>query len=67
MHWIGLNSRFGFDNIERLIERREHNEVIRFMKLIYGKKWKKYEKEMRNFKMLPVEIPAIKEASEEEE
>lgn len=37
------------------------------MKLIYGKKWKKYEKEMRNFKMLPVEIPAIKEASEEEE
>lgn len=63
VHWIGVSSRFGFDNIERLIERRDHNEVIRFLKMIYGKNWKKYEQEVRSFKMMPIEIPTIKEAS----
>ncbi len=41
VHFIGLQY-FGFDNIERLIANRDHNEVIRFMKTVYGKNWKKF-------------------------
>ena len=41
VHFIGLQY-FRFDNIERLIANRDHNEVIRFMKTVYGKNWKKF-------------------------
>lgn len=43
VHLFGLRY-FGFDNVERLIQRRDNTEVITYMKTVYGPKWKKFEK-----------------------
>ena len=43
VHLLGLRF-FGFDNIERLIETRDHGGVVKFMQRMYGKQWRKYEK-----------------------
>jgi hypothetical protein len=59
VHLFGLQF-FGFDNIERLIQKRHNTEVITYMKTIYGPNWKKFEKEIRKFKMLPEEVESIR-------
>ena len=43
VHIFGL-SYLGFDNIERLIEEKDYEKVVKFMKRMYGKHWKKYDK-----------------------
>ena len=66
VHLFGLRL-FGFDNIERLIQKRHNTELITYMKTVYGPNWKKFENEIRNFKMLPEELQPIKEANQSKE
>ena len=41
------------------------NQVVKFMKRMYGNEWKMYDQEIRNFKMIPIEKSADQSNIEE--
>lgn len=57
---------FPFDNIERHIFKRDNMTVRKYMKMVYGPKWKAFEEEIRLHKIIPVEIE-VEPTGEEEE
>lgn len=47
---------FPFDNIERHILKRENMKVRQYLKMVYGRNWRKFEVEIREHKIMPIQI-----------
>jgi MFS family permease len=65
VHLVTLHL-FPFDNIERLIYKRDNATVRRYLKFVYGKNWKSFESEIREHKILPVEVAEAPKDDDEE-
>jgi MFS family permease len=54
---------FPYDTLERHILRRENLKVRGFLKMVYGPNWKAFEREIREHKIIPVEIEAASKST----